>query len=114
MQILCVHVIVCFNSWHDFQILNIILQTIIDHPSELKYKRINVAKVSDIFHDVSLSLHILENVGFVASKNNMNCFIFEEMPQTLLYTNENHFLRHLYYRARDAYKAQSLAFSHVS
>ena len=57
------------HSKEDEKILEVILQTIGDHPDELKYQRLNIKNLSKILSNSALALDFLLKLGFDYTSN---------------------------------------------
>ena len=61
----------------DIKIICCLLQTIIDHPHDTKYRTIHVNNISKLFENIKLCLNILQNVGFcLRNRNNKYRLIY--------------------------------------
>ena len=75
-----------------------------DHPNQSRYTKINVTQLAKIVDDMTMSLQMLQRLGFIASKNSPNQFIFTSMPDESIFEHQNPDIRRLYNATSTAFQ----------
>lgn len=64
----------------DAKIMKVVLETIVNNPTDDKYKKIRIDKTKKLLEDSESFFCLLEKFGFVQCKNNCNILKFTSEP----------------------------------
>ena len=93
---------------HDLRVIKVILQAIIDHPYQTRYRKINVKRLSTLLDDTSSSFALIQTLGFSISQCKTT-LDFVKMPNTVpIDDTPDTWYQHLFHKAHRACCVQKM------